>query len=198
MPQQGPRVALGDQGGRGALLTPAGKLTLAGIGVILGGMVVAIGTRMTWAEGVLRGQPVNAPGLPPIFLGRGRLPLNGSELGAGYLFGLGLLLALIPLGWLVVGPKGRIVLGVIGVALAVGIGGGVAVARSDATDRAAAVMRREVGSEFQSFSIKTRAGSGVAAAGAAVAALSSIAGAVVGSRVPKLRMPDPPDKDAAP
>ena len=197
MPQQGPRAALRDQGGRGALLTPAGKLTLAGVGVILGGMVVAIGTRMTWAEGVLRGQPVNAPGLPPIFLGRGRLPLNGSELGAGYLFGLGLLLALIPLGWLVVGPKGRVVLGVAGLALAIGIGAGVAGARADATDRAARVMRSEVGSEFASFRIATRAGSGVAAAGAAIAALSSIAGAVVGRRVPRLRMPEPPDKDTA-
>ena len=197
MPQQGPRAALRDQGGRGALLTPAGKLTLAGAGVIVGGMAVAAGTRTTWVEVTLRGQPVDAPGLPPIFLGRGSLPLNGSEIGAGYLFGLGLLLALIPLGWLVVGPKGRVLLGVLGIVLAIGIGVGVAVARSDATERAADVMRREVGSELATFRIATRPGSGVAAGGAALAGLSSIAGAVVGRHVPKMRMPEPPDKGAA-
>lgn len=197
MPQQGARAAVGDQGGRGALLTSVRRLTLAGVGVIVGGMVVAAGTRMTWVEVSLRGAPVNSPGLPPIFLGRGEVPLNGAEIGAGYLFGIGLLLALVPLGWLVVGPRGRLALGALGVALAIGIGIGVSVARSDSTGRAARLMRQETGSEQATFRVKSGAGPGITAGGAALAGISSIAGAIAGSRVPKMRMPEPPDKGAA-
>jgi len=162
----------------------------------VGGMVVAAGTRTTWVNVSLRGAPVDAPGLPPIFLGRGEVPLNGSEIGAGYLFGLGLLLALVPLGWLVLGPRGRVALGVLGLALALAIGLGLSVARSDSVGRAAQRMRAEVGSELATFRIRSSAGPGITAAGAALAGLSSIAGAIAGSRVPKMRMPEPPDKGA--
>ncbi len=197
MPQQGARVAIGDQGGRGALLTPVGRLTLAGAGVIVGGMVVAAGTRMAWVDVSLRGAPVNAPGLPPIFLGRGEVPFNGADIGAGYLFGLGLLLALVPLGWLVVGPKGRLGLGALGLALAIGIGIGVSVARSDSTARASRLIQKDVGSELPAFQVRSGAGPGVTAGGAALAGLSSITGAIAGRTVPKMRMPEPPDKGAA-
>lgn len=163
----------------------------------MGGMVVAAGTRMTWVEVSLRGAPVNAPGLPPIFLGRGEVPFNGADVGAGYLFGLGLLLALVPLGWLVVGPKGRLGLGVLGLLLAIGIGIGVSVARSDSTARAAEPIRKTVGAELPAFRVSSGAGPGITAAGAALAGLSSVAGAIAGRRVPKLRMPEPPDKGAA-
>ncbi|MEX2554016.1 MAG: hypothetical protein WEB06_00090 [Actinomycetota bacterium] len=197
MPQQGARPAVGDQGGRGALLTPVGRLTLAGAGVIVGGMVVAAGTRMTWVDVSLSGAPVNAPGLPPIFLGGGEVPFNGAEIGAGYLFGLGLLLALVPLGWLVTGPKGRLGLGALGLALGVGIGIGVSVARSDSIARASRLIREDVGNELPAFRVKSDTGPGVTAGGAALAGLSSVAGAIAGRRVPKLRMADPPDKGAA-
>ena len=163
----------------------------------MGGMVVAAGTRMTWVEVSLRGAPVNAPGLPPIFLGRGQVPLNGADIGAGYLFGLGLLLALVPLGWLVVGPKGRLGLGALGLALAIGIGIGVSVARSDSTTRAVRLMRKDVGTELPAFRVTSGVGPGVTAAGAALAGLSAIGGAIAGRRLPKLRMPEPPDKGAA-
>jgi hypothetical protein len=196
VPEQGPRAAVGDQGGRGALLTPVGRLTLAGAGVIVGGMVVAAGTRMTWVDVSLRGAPVNAPGLPPIFLGRGEVPFNGAEIGAGYLFGFGLLLALVPLGWLVVGPKGRLVLGALGVALALGIGIGVSVARSESTARASRLIREDVGSELPAFRVKSDAGPGVTAGGAALGGLASVAGAIAGRRLPKLRMPEPPEEGA--
>lgn len=197
MPEQSPRAAVGDQGGGGAVLTPVGRLSLAGAGVIVGGMIVATGTRMTWVEVSLRGAPVDAPGIPPIFLGSGQVPLNATDIAGGYLFGLGLLLALVPLGWLVVGPRGRVVLGIAGVTLAIGIGFGVYAARADSTERAARLMRREVGSELATFRITSSAGPGVTGAGAALAGLASIAGAIAGSRVPRMRMPEPPDKGEA-
>ena len=197
MPQQGARAAFRDQGGRGAVLTPAGKLAVAGAGVIVGGAVVAAGTRMTWVEATLRGFPVDSPGLPPVFLGRGAVALNGAELGAGYLFGLGLMLALVPLGWLVVGPNARIALGLIGVGLAVGIYAGVWDARRDVTERAVEIMRAEAGSAFTGIGATSRHGPTVASGGAMIAGLTSLGGAVVGRHVPKMRMPEPPDKGAA-
>jgi hypothetical protein len=166
--------------------------------MIVGGMAVAAGTRMAWVEVNLRGVPVNTPGIPPIFLGRGAISPSGTDIGAGYLFGLGLLLALIPLGWLVVGPRGREVLGVLGVALAIGIGVGAYSARADSLARAASFVRREIGVEQATFRVKSSAGPAVTGAGAALAALSAMAGAAAGRHVPAIRMPKPPDREAPP
>ncbi|MGH2784642.1 MAG: Trp biosynthesis-associated membrane protein [Actinomycetota bacterium] len=196
MPQQGARAAVGDQGGRGAVLTPSGKLTFAGAGVIVGGALVAAGTRMPWVDVTLRGAQVDAQGLPAVFLGPNRVRLSGADLGAGYLFGLGLLLALVPLGWLVVGPTGRIVLGAVGIALAAGILVGVWDLRSGSTERAVVLMRQEFGNTAN-IHASSRFGPDVTSGGAELAVLAALAGAIVGRRVPKMRMPEPPDKGAA-
>ena len=164
--------------------------------MIVGGALVAVGTRVTWVEASLRGAPVSSPGLPPVFLGRGVLTLSGGDVGAGYLFGLGLLAAFVPLGWVVSGPRGRVALGVAGLLLAAGIGIGVANARADATARAERVVRAGSAGDAPSFTVATGPGPAVAGGGAALAGLCAVGGAVAGRRVPKLRMPDPPDKGA--
>jgi hypothetical protein len=160
---------------------------LAGAVVIGGGMIVTLGARLTWATVSIRRSPVAAPGLPPAAISSGSHAIAGSELGVGYLFGLGLLLALVPLGWLVTGPRGRRVLGVLGLAVALGIGVGVAVGRADVADRALRVSR--VGGP-QAGAVESGPGIGVTAAGAALGALGSIAGAVTGGSIPRMRLPE--------
>jgi len=194
MPEQGPRAVVGRQGCGGAVLTPVRRLTLAGLGVIAGGAIVALGTRLTWVSSTVRSAPFAAPGLPRVTVGGGTFPYDGADVGAGYLFGLGLLCALIPLGWLVAGPRGRVVLGVAGLALAVGIGVGVAVTHGDLVAEARRLTRTEVAGAVARVQIRSGTGSGVTAAGAAVAGLSSLAGAVAGRHIPRLRLPEKPDR----
>lgn len=159
-------------------------------------MLVAVGTRMTWVEVIYSGARVSAPGLPPIPLGGGELRLDASAVGAGYVFGLGLLLALVPLGWLATGPRARVALSVLGLAIAIGIGLGVATVRGDLTSVAARKARTIVaGNPSASYRIASSAGAGLTAAGAALGGLSCIAGAGAGARIPRMRMPDKPGED---
>ena len=107
MPQQSARAALGDQSGRGARLSPIRRLTLAGAGLITGGALIAVGSRLTWASVIVRGSPVDAPGLPRVSIGDTEITYDASGVARGWIFGVGLLIALVALTWLVLGWRGR-------------------------------------------------------------------------------------------
>jgi hypothetical protein len=199
MPQQGPGAAFGDQSGRGARLNPVRRLTLAGAGVIAGGAVVAIGSRLAWATITIRSSPVSAPGLPRVALAGGTVTLDAAAVHAGYVFGLGLLLALVPLGWLVAGPRGRLLLGIVAFALAA-IAFGQTTMRSDVLKRGREEALRETSIRSTSFRVATGSGIPVTAAGAAVAGLSALWGGTVGGKAPRLGLPEPgggPDRNGS-
>jgi len=196
VPQQGARAAVGHQGGRGARLNPVRRLTLAGAGVIAGGAVVAIGSRLAWATIALRGSPVSAPGLPRVSLAGGTVTLDASAVGAGWVFGLGLLMALVPLGWLVTAHAGRLVLGLVAVAMAAVVFGQTTM-RNDVVKHAHAVALRQTSLRGASFRVATGPGIGVTAAGAIVAGIGAIWGATVGGAAPRLGLPEGGDRDSS-
>jgi hypothetical protein len=174
-------------------VTPARRLTIAGLAMIVGGMVVAVGVRLTWATATLTASPVDTPGLPRVVLAGGRISFSGSEVGAGYLAGLGLLIALIPLVWLVAGPKARVALALAGLGLAVSVVVGVAVARGELPERAVRLVQSETGLGFGGR-VSSGPGIAVTLAGAAVAGLGALFGGIAGRDVPRLRMPERPDR----
>ena len=194
MPQQGPRAAVGDQGGRGARLNSLRRLTFAGAGVIAGGATIAIGSRVAWATVAIKASPVSAPGLPPVVLDSGKLTLDASSVGSGWVFGLGLLLALLPLGWLVLGWQGRLALGLVGFAVAVGVFYQATATRSDVLTRARRIAVQETSIRNADFRVSTGPGITVTAAGAAIAALAAVWGGTVGKNVPRLGLPERGDR----
>lgn len=173
-------------------MNPVRRLMLAGAGVIAGGALVAIGSRLSWASATLRPSPVAVPGFPRIVLAGGGITLDGSALGAGYLFGLGLLIALVPLGWLVTGPRARVALALVAVAICAGVFVGTFRTRSELTDRATEVARREIVIPGTIARISSGPGVAVTAAGAALAAIAALAGASVAGRAPRLGLPERP------
>jgi hypothetical protein len=198
VPQQGPRVAVGDQGGRGARLNPLRRLTFAGAGLIAGGAVVAIGSKLTWATVTLKAAPVSAPGLPPVVLDAGRLTLDAAALASGWVFGLGLLLALVPLGWLVLGWRGRLVLGVVAFAVAAGVFYQVVRTRSDIPSDARRITIQETSVRDANLRIATGPGVGITAGGAVIAALAAVWGGTVGRAAPRLGLPERPGGEGGP
>jgi hypothetical protein len=175
-------------------VTPLRRLTLAGVGVIGGGAIIAAGTRMTWASASLRPSPVQLPGFPKIVLAGGRFAFDGASMGVGYLFGIGLLIALVPLGWLVAGPRTRVVLAVVAIAAAAGVAAVVATKRADVPAEAIAKATQEISFPNVALRISSGSGIGVTAAGAALAGLSALFALGPARRVPKMRMPEgPPD-----
>ena len=198
MPQQGPRAAVRDQGGRGARLNPVRRLTFAGAGVIAGGALIAAGSRLAWATVTLKAAPVTAPGLPPVVLDSGKLTLDASAVGAGWVFGLGLLLALVPLGWLVLGWQGRLALGLIGFAVAAGVLYQTWATRNDVPIRARQVASQETSIRDADIRVATGPGITVTAAGGALAALACMWGGTVGKAAPRLGLPERPDRGGEP
>jgi hypothetical protein len=177
-------------------VNPVRRLMLAGAGVIAGGAVIAIGTRLTWATVTVRGAPVTAPGLPRIILAGGRLTFDASSVGGGYLFGLGLLLALVPLGWLVTGPRGRTILAVIAAVLAAGVFVGTFQTRAGTPRHVIRILANDVSAPAGTvFHVSTGPGVPITGAGAALAALGAVWGLTVGGRAPRLGLPEePPDR----
>jgi len=178
-------------------VTPVRRLSFAGAGVIAGGAIVAVGTRLAWATVTPKPSPVSVPGIPRVVIAGGKLSLDAPSLGAGYLFGLGILIALVPLGWLVVGPQARVVLGILAVGVAGVIFWQAAATRGELVQRSRAFARREITQRGVSLHIESGPGIPVTAAGAAVAALAAIAGASAGRQIPRLGLPERPDKGAA-
>jgi hypothetical protein len=174
-------------------VTPVRRLTFAGAGLIAGGAIIAVGTRLAWATATPKPPAVAVPGLPPVVLAGGKITIDGSALDAGYLAGFAFLLALVPLGWLVVGPRGRVVLALFAVLMTAGVFAQVATTRSHLIPRAREVATRQVPA---SVSMRVASGPGVpvTAAGAGVAFVSAIVGGAAGGRTPKLRMPEKPDR----
>ncbi|MCI0343880.1 MAG: hypothetical protein L0221_00360 [Chloroflexi bacterium] len=86
-------------------------------------MLIAIGSRMTWATVTLRSSPVSLPGFGRLTFRGGEVTAGGANIGVGYLSGLGLLIALVALGWLTAGPRTRMALSLLafGAAIAGGI-----------------------------------------------------------------------------
>jgi len=195
VPQQGPRALVGHQGGRGARLNPVRRLTLTGAFVIAGGAVVAIGSRLAWATVTINPSTVSAPGLPRAAIAGGKLSLDSSAVQAGYLFGLGLLLALVPLGWLVAGPRGRLVLGVVGFAVAAIVFWQAEGTRGHIVTRARAVASQQASIRNADLQIRTGPGLSVTAAGAVVAAIGAAVGATVGGGAPRIGLPERPGRD---
>jgi hypothetical protein len=146
----------------------------------------------------LKAASVAAPGLPPVVLDSGRLTLDASAVGSGWVFGLGLLLALVPLGWLVLGWQGRLVLGLVGFAVAVGVLYQATATRGDTLDRARQVAIRETSIRNADMRIATGPGIGVTAGGAALAAIAAMWGATVGRDAPRLGLPERPDRPERP
>jgi hypothetical protein len=195
MPEQSARAAVGDQGGGGVVLTPIRRLTLAGVGLIVGGMIVAVGTRIHWATVQVPPTPLNIPNLPRLSLESGRVTLDGSQIGLGYLSGVGLLIALVALGWLVAGPRTRLALAVAALGGAIAVAVVVAQTRGDINEKALAFVRAETGTaDFAYVRITTGPGIAVTAAGAAIAGIAAVAGGAAGRSVPRMRMPEPPDR----
>ena len=190
MPQQGSGAVVGDQSGRGARLNPVRRLTLAGAGVIAGGAVVAIGSRLAWATVTLKPSTVTAPGLPRVALAGGRISLDASAVRSGWVFGLGLLLALVPLGWLVMGHGGRLILGLVGFAIAVGVFYQAWIARGDLSPRVRAVSVSGTSLRGANYRVATGPGISVTAAGSVLAGICSMWGATVGPSVPRLGLPE--------
>jgi hypothetical protein len=190
VPQQSTRAVVGDQSGRGARLNPVRRLTLAGAGVIAGGAVVAIGSRLAWATVTIKPSTVTAPGLPQVALAGGRISLDASAVRSGWVFGLGLLLALVPLGWLVMGHSGRLILGLLGFAIAVGVFYQAWFIRGDLFPRVRAVSVAGTSLRGADYRVATGPGIPVTAAGAALAGICAMWGATVGPNVPRLGLPE--------
>ena len=168
---------------------------LAGAGVIAGGAVIAVGTRLAWAKVTIRGAPVAIPGFPRVALSGGRITLDASGVAAGWVFGVGLLIALVPLAWLVLGWQGRLVLGVIAFAAAVIVFYQAAANRADFAHRAQDVALRQALLRSADLHVQTGPGIPVTAGGATLAALCSVWGSAVGRKVPRLGLPEePPDR----
>ncbi len=169
---------------------------LAGAGVIGGGAVIAIGTRLEWATTSVRSTPVDAPGLPRVLLAGGRLSVDASGVGAGYLFGLGLLIALVPLGWLVTGPRVRTALALLAVGVAIGVFVGTLQTRADIPSRTLRVLDAEIrpvpGASGTVVRVVSGPGIIVTACGAVLAAIGALGGATVGGRAPRLGLPERP------
>jgi hypothetical protein len=177
-------------------VSPLRRLAIAGAGVIAVGAVVAAGSKLVWATATPRGSAVSVPGFPKVVLAGGRLTMDAAVVGAGSLFGLGLLLALVPLGWLVVGPKGRTFLAVAALGICGVVFWQVAHTRSELVHRAAPVASREL--RTASFRVASGSGIPVTAAGAAVAAVAAVVGATVGGGAPRIGLPDRPDRGERP
>jgi hypothetical protein len=190
--KQGSRAVVGDQSSRGARLNPVRRLTLAGAGVIAGAAVVAIGSRLAWATVTIRPSTVTAPGLPRVALAGGRISLDASAVRSGWVFGLGLLLALVPLGWLVTGHSGRLVIGLLGFAIAVGVFYQAQMSRGEIFGRVQAIEIDQVSLRGANYRVATGPGIPVTAAGAALAAICAMWGATVGPNVPRLGLPEKP------
>jgi hypothetical protein len=165
--------------------------------VIAGGAIVAAGMRIAWATATPRPSPVSVPGFPKVVLGSTKITMDGPALGAGYLLGLALILALVPLGWLVAGPRARIALAALALAVCGVIIWQTAATRSDLIPRAKKTALPQLSSADASIHISSGAGIPVTAAGAALAAASAILGGAAGSRAPKLRMPERPPENPA-
>ena len=176
-------------------MNPVRRLAIAGAGVIAGGAVVAAGSKLAWATATPRGSAVSVPGFPKVVLAGGRLTMDAAAVGGGALFGLGLLIALVPLGWLVAGPRGRTVLAVIALGICGVVFWQVARTRDELVHRAAPVASREL--RTGSFRVASGPGIPATAAGAAVAAVGAVLGATVGGGAPRLGLPDKPDRGAA-
>jgi hypothetical protein len=174
-------------------VNPVRGLTVAGAGVIAGGALVAVGTKLVWATATPHSAPVAVPGFPNVVLAGGRLTLDASAVQAGYLFGLGLLLALVPLGWLVTGPKGRALLALIAVGISAGVLWGVYRTRHELVARAEHVAVPEL--RTASFRVASGPGIAVTGGGAALAAISALGGAAAGKRAPRLGLPEGPDRN---
>ena len=111
------------------------------------------------------------------------------------MFGLGLLIAIVPLGWLVLGWQGRLALGLIAFAVAVAVFYQAAGTRNDIIARAHTVALRETSIRNASFRVATGPGIPVTAVGAAVAAVGAMWGGTVGRSVPRLGLPEKPGGD---
>jgi len=164
--------------------------------VIAGGAVVAAGSKLAWATATPRGSAVSVPGFPKVVLAGGKLTMDAAVLGGGSLFGLGLLLALVPLGWLVAGPRGRTVLAVVAIGISGVVFWQIAHTRNELTRRAAPVASREL--RTGTFRVESGPGIPVSAAGAAVAVVAAVVGATVGGGAPRLGLPERPDRGATP
>ncbi len=161
-------------------------------------MLIAIGSRMTWATVTLRSSPVSLPGFGRLTFRGGEVTAGGANIGVGYLSGLGLLIALVALGWLTAGPRTRMALSLL--AFGAAIAGGILTlqARGEVSARAASFVRTEAGDpSLEIRRVATGPGIGVTAAGAAVATLSAVAGGAAGRLVPRMRMPESPDPGAS-
>lgn len=168
---------------------------LAGAGVIAGGAVIAVGTRLAWAKVTIRGTAVTVPGFPRVALSGGRITLDASALGSGWVFGLGLLIALVPLGWLVVGGRSRLILGLVAVAAAVIVSYQAAGNPTTFDDQAKSVALRQASLQSADLRVDLGPGIPVTFGGAILAAIASVWGAVVGRKVPRLGLPEePPDR----
>jgi hypothetical protein len=197
VPQQGSRAVVGDQSGRGARLNPVRRLTFAGAGVIAGGAVVAIGSRLAWATVTIKPSTVTAPGLPRVALAGGRISLDASAVRSGWVFGLGLLLALVPLGWLVTGHRARLVIGLLGFAVAVGVFYQAWFTRGDLAPRVQGVSVAGTSLRGASYRVATGPGIPVTAGGAALAGICAVWGATVGGGAPRLGLPEGPGRDGS-
>ena len=177
-------------------MNPVRRLAIAGAGVIAGGAVVAAGSKLAWATATPRASAVSVPGFPKVVLAGGRLTMDAAVVGSGSLFGLGLLLALVPLGWLVAGPRGRTVLAVIALGISGVVFWQIAHTRNELTHRAAPIASREL--RTASFQVASGDGIPVTAAGAALAAVGAVVGATVGGGAPRLGLPERPDRGSTP
>ena len=177
-------------------MSPVRRLAIAGAGVIAGGAVVAAGSKLAWATATPRASAVSVPGFPKVVLAGGRVTMDAAAVGGGSLLGLGLLLALVPLGWLVAGPRGRTVLAVIAIGICGVVFWQVAHTRNELVRRAAPVASREL--RTASFRIASGNGVPVTAAGAALAAVGAVVGATVGGGAPRMGLPDRPDRGPEP
>jgi hypothetical protein len=175
-------------------VTPVRRLTFAGAGLIAGGAIIAAGTRLAWATATPKPPTVAVPGLPRVVLAGGKITIDASALDAGFLLGLAFLLALVPLGWLVVGPRGRGVFALAAVVVAVSVFAQVAATRSHMIPRAREIAVRQLPTLSVSMRVASGPGIPVTAAGAGVALVSAVVGGVAGVRTPKLRMPEKPDR----
>lgn len=188
MPQQSARAAVGDQSGRGSRLNPIRRLTLAGAGLITGGALIAVGSRLTWARVIVRGSPIDAPGLPRVSIGDTEIRYDASGVARGWIFGLGLLIALVALTWVVLGWRGRLVTGLFAFLVAGLVFYVAAAQRSDVIS----LVQLNTGIIAGNKRISTGPGIPITAAGASLAALAAVWGATVGRNVPRLGLPEKP------
>ncbi len=135
------------------------------------------------------------PGLPRVSLAGGEITLDASAVASGWILGVGLLIALVPLGWLVLGWQGRLVVGLVAFAAAVLVFYQATANRSDVVARAERVALRQVILRTADLRVETGPGIPVTAAGGAVGAVAALWGATVGRSVPRLRLPERPPGD---